>query len=197
MTKEAFFQNILGLRDPKVVTKLVRASRLAKVSKGEIVVELHEIQQELMFVIDGVLRGSCIDIQGREYTDCFAVDCGAPILASMSVGEPATIRVEALKDSEMLFIPMITVEELLQESLEVNHLYIALLTEALRKHWELKMIFYRYSAGEKYQWFLDRYPELKSLVPQKYIATYLHMTPETLSEEKRKRKEAKRKSSLL
>lgn len=189
MTKKAFFENILGLRDPKVVAKLVNTSRLAKVSKGEIVVELYEMQQDLMFVVDGVLRGSCIDAQGREYTDCFAVDCGAPILASMSIGEPATIRIEALKDTEMIFIPITTVQELLQESLEVNHLYIALLTESLRKHWELKMIFYRYSAGEKYQWFLDHYPQLASLVPQKHIATYLHMTPETLSEEKRKRKQ--------
>ena len=37
-------------------------------------------------------------------------------------------------------------------------------------------------AKERYLWFLKQYKDFPAQIPQKYIATYLHMLPQTLSE---------------
>ena len=36
-------------------------------------------------------------------------------------------------------------------------------------------------AADRYVYFLDTYPELQNRVPQKMIASYLGITPQTLS----------------
>ena len=43
------------------------------------------------------------------------------------------------------------------------------------------MILYRTTAMERYEWFLNYYPGLIDVVPHKYIASFLDMTPVTLS----------------
>ena len=47
--------------------------------------------------------------------------------------------------------------------------------------WKHKMILYRTTAMERYEWFLKDYPGLIDVVPHKYIASFLDMTPVTLS----------------
>jgi CRP-like cAMP-binding protein len=49
------------------------------------------------------------------------------------------------------------------------------------------------NAGEKYEAFIKKFPKLELVVPQKYIASYLGITPEFLSMIKSKRIKAARK----
>ena len=43
------------------------------------------------------------------------------------------------------------------------------------------MLMYQYTAMQRYEWFLKRYPELSQMISGRYIASYLGMTPVTLS----------------
>ncbi|MDO4287394.1 MAG: hypothetical protein Q4C40_06695 [Eubacteriales bacterium] len=47
----------------------------------------------------------------------------------------------------------------------------------------------RYSAPQRYQWFLEEYPEVINLVKKKYIASFLNLTPQTLSLQRKNVKE--------
>ena len=64
---------------------------------------------------------------------------------------------------------------------EAMALYNQMLIAALKAHWELKRVLNSYTAAERYQWFLDKYPGLIDKVSNKYIASFLGMTPVTLS----------------
>lgn len=60
-------------------------------------------------------------------------------------------------------------------------------------HLELKRIGSQYDAMKRYLWFLEKYPGLIDAVNNKYIASYLNMTPVTLSRLRRKLKDSKEK----
>ena len=56
-----------------------------------------------------------------------------------------------------------------------------MLRGALQDIWELKTMLHKCSAQERYQWFLKNYPGLIDQVTNKYIASFLRMSPVTLS----------------
>lgn len=51
----------------------------------------------------------------------------------------------------------------------------------MKSHWELKRVLNSCTAVQRYQWFLEEYPGLIDRVSNKYIASFLGMTPVTLS----------------
>ena len=55
------------------------------------------------------------------------------------------------------------------------------LLESLSHHVEVKKMLYQYTAAQKYAWFLEKYPGLDEVIGDKYIASFLGVTPVTLS----------------
>ena len=72
---------------------------------------------------------------------------------------------------------------------ELTEVYNRLLMAALDRHWEIKMLLYRCTAMERYQWFMSHYADIASIVSNRYIASFLGMTPVTLSRLRRKLRE--------
>ena len=93
----------------------------------------------------------------------------------------AMLSIEALTDSEILCIPIESIRELLKENIFLLQIYNRFLANALERHWEIKNILHKQTAKERYQWFLEAYPGLIDRVSNKHIASFLGMTPVTLS----------------
>ena len=68
-------------------------------------------------------------------------------------------------------------------------LYNKLLLIGLDRHWQEKINLLSCSAMQRYLWFLENYPNLIDLVGNKYIASFLGMTPATLSRLRRRLRE--------
>ena len=60
-------------------------------------------------------------------------------------------------------------------------LYNRMLGAALDVQWKLKRVLSSCTAVQRYQWFLEEYSGLIDRVSNKYIASFLGMTPVTLS----------------
>ena len=95
--------------------------------------------------------------------------------------EPSPINLMALTPCELVTLPLPEMLELIRQSPELFQVYSKLLTEALRLHNGIKNALCNYTAKQKYEWFLQEYPGLIFDVNNRYIASFLHMTPETLS----------------
>ena len=136
---------------------LADRAKTVTVRKNQLLLEAGEVQNHVCFLVRGVFRGFLVEADGRDITDCFAARPG------------------------VLMIPVTVVEPMLQGSLELLRMYNRYLVSALEYHWETKMLLYRCTAMERYRWFLSRYPGLIDSISNKHIASFLGMTPVTLS----------------
>ncbi len=135
----------------------------------------------------GALRSYTVDEKGVEHIVQFAIE-GWTIadLYSFLTGEPATYNIDALEDSELILISKASYEELLQKvpgfetwiRLQITGAYIAM-QQRLTSIISL-------SLEERYVNFTNTYPEIVQRVPQHMIASFMGLTPETLSRVRRK-----------
>ena len=160
---------------------LADRAKTVTVRKNQLLLEAGEVQNYVCFLVRGVFRGFLVEADGRDITDCFAARPGDLVMGCNALGAPSQVGLEAMVDSEVLMIPVTVVEPMLQGSLELLRMYNRYLVSALEYHWETKMLLYRCTAMERYRWFLSRYPGLIDSISNKHIASFLGMTPVTLS----------------
>ena len=181
MELQNFYTETLKISDTQLVQTLTENSQIKIIKKGDILQHIGSISTELYFLLKGLLRGFLLDATGREVTDCFVYAHGTPVVSSIDLGEPSLIYIEALEDSKLISIPFSVVLPLIEHSLESITLYNRLLSHSLKMHWENKTALVQYTAAERYQWFLENYPGLIERVNHKYIASFLGITPVSLS----------------
>lgn len=195
MCERVFLENLLGLTDDTLVQNLLATSQTVQVKKGSLLVEAGEIQTRIPMLLKGVFRGFLLDVDGSDITDCFVCRRGDIVMGCNALGEPSQISLEAMTDGEVISVSTAAIISMMDSSRELLWLYNCYLMEALERHWEGKMIMHRYSAMERYQWFLRRYPGLIDLVSNKHIASFLGMTPVTLSRLRRQLRDEKAESN--
>lgn len=180
--------------DEKEVREISACARVVQYEKGESLVEAGEIQTTLPILVRGVFRGFLIDSEGRDITDCFVYRCGSVLLGSNEFEKPTRISIEAVSQAECLMIPISKIVQRLDEDPVYLKEYNRLLIEALDLHWKGKMSMHCNTAMQRYEDFLKEYPGLITSVSNKDIASFLGMTPVTLSRLRRKLRESSGKN---
>ena len=153
-----------------------------KLRKKQYLLQEGDVCKHIAFVEKGALKAYVVDDAGAESIIQFALE-GWVIsdLYSFLTGEPATYNIDALENAELVLISKSAHEELLKKlhkyetyiRLQITGAYIALqkrLTSIISLPLE-----------ERYKNFLALYPNIAQRVPQHMIASYMGLTPETLS----------------
>ncbi|MGN0470847.1 MAG: Crp/Fnr family transcriptional regulator [Acutalibacteraceae bacterium] len=176
-----FYTKILKIQDKEILKELVSLSKNKYYDKGKNIFKYDDEVTHTQFLVKGIIRGYFLDENGNEITDCFCTRCGSPTVIRYGSEIIPAVSLEALTECEIISIPINKIEELQHKYIEVSLLYNNLLLEAFAEHWEAKTTLYRYTAMERYKWFLSKYPGLIDQISNKYIASYLNITPVTLS----------------
>ena len=101
-------------------------------------------------------------------------------LDSYLTGKPSDFFIQAIKKSIVKIISKQTLQEFL--TIEGNKtLWITILESLVLQQLEREVDILTGSPKERYQRVLTRSPQLFQEIPNRYIANYLRMTPETLS----------------
>ncbi|MBE0393384.1 CRP-like cAMP-binding protein [Flavobacterium sp. 7E] len=134
------------------------------------------------FIEKGVLRSYTTDEKGNEQVIQFAFEgWWISDLSSFLLGSNSTYTIEAIEDSELLLLTYSAREELMIQ-LPVFERYQRILLQnafiALQTRINAAL---NASAEEKYIKLTVSYPDVIARVPQHMIASYLGLTPETLS----------------
>jgi CRP-like cAMP-binding protein len=143
---------------------------------------MHSIAREVAFVEKGILRTYSADAHGNEVTKFFIRENQFVVdLQSYYTATPGRDAIQAVVPSEIYTIQKVVLDRL---SEEIRNLYIFLksITEAhlLNKIRDNDFLNFG-DSRTKYLEFIKRYSELASQVPQQYIASYLKITPQSLS----------------
>lgn len=141
-----------------------------------------EVCKYTAFVEKGLLRSYIIDEKETEYVLQFSMEgWWVADLSSFLTGEPSEFNIEALEDCELLLITRPS-WSLLLEKIPAFERYFRILIEKNLIVTQRRLIAsFTNTAEEKYQKLVQNFPHILQRVPQHMIASYLGITPETLS----------------
>ena len=134
------------------------------------------------FVATGCLRSYVIDAKGKEHIVQFAPEnWWLPDTISLMSGTPSQYFIDAVEDSSLLLIDPPSHQRIIERVPG----YAASFRTGLQRHAAAKdqriVSSLSASAEERYQEFLRTYPSIALRVPQWMLASYLGVSPETLS----------------
>jgi CRP-like cAMP-binding protein len=149
---------------------------------GDFLHRAGDVAKHAAFVASGCLRSYVIDARGKEHIVQFAPETWWLADAnSLMSGAPSQYFVDAIEDSELLLLDGPSHQRLLNEVPG----YAAGFQIGIQRHAAAKdqriVNALSSSAEERYQEFLKTYPSIAQRVPQFMLASYLGVSPETLS----------------
>jgi CRP/FNR family transcriptional regulator, anaerobic regulatory protein len=150
-------------------------------SKGDFLIREGETERNLYLVESGLVRVFILS-EHEEQTIRFGYQ-GSIInsIASFILSRPSEFYIDTLRRSTVSMISKERFLELIHSTPEIFAGYTALLEILITQQVEREVDLLTPSPIERLNRVLKRSPNLFQEVPLKYIASYLRMTPETLS----------------
>jgi eukaryotic-like serine/threonine-protein kinase len=157
--------------------------------KGQFFLRPGHVPTHGAFVTRGLFRTYTIDANGNEsITRLLPERAWMGDLQAAAAGTPTDYFIEAIEPSEALLFDGPSFDRLLEVSPDFGHGFRMGLQQS-RDAMERRIALYLHaSAEERYTDFVARQPALALRVPQRMLASYLGITPETLSRVRRKLK---------
>jgi len=155
--------------------------RTFAVKRNEFLKRGGTMDTNLYFIVTGSVR-MFVDDGIEEKTLRFGYEgnfIGA--IDSQLTEKPSPIYIQALKETRVKSVLKEDLDNLKKHSSEALTLWTQILESLVYQQMEREYDLLTQSPTERYQRVLKRSPQLFQLIPHKYIASYLRMTPETLS----------------
>lgn len=179
-SKGTFTEEEFAFLEPLYLPRSLRA--------GEFLQRAGEPTTHGAFVTSGCLRKYVVDAKGKEHIVQFApenwwIGEGPGVAA----GTPSTYFIDAVEDSNLLLFDAASH----RRAIERVPGYAAGFRDGLQRHAAAKdqqiVNALSTSAEERYEAFLKKYPSIALRVPQFMLASYLGVSPETLSRVRKNR----------
>ena len=154
--------------------------KIQNVSKGQILQRKGELANNIFFVRKGLLRSYTIDNNGKEHIFMFAPE--GWLIADNSIDESKSdLYIDAIEDSEIEICNKNFLDKLIDTKKEFGFNGNKKLINRVRVLQKRIIMLMSATAWERYQDFIETYPNIVQRVSQKMIASYLGITPEALS----------------
>jgi CRP-like cAMP-binding protein len=102
-------------------------------------------------------------------------------MASFLSQEEATYNIEALENAELLLLTKPAMDEMIDRIPDMERYFRLLMQNSIIALQRRIRVTQTYSAEETYLKLMEIQPEIISRAPQQHVASYLGITPETLS----------------
>lgn len=150
--------------------------------EGEYLFTGGKVCRQLFFVVSGVLRIVAINDKGLDITHYFISDRQfCTILKSFNDETTAADGIQACCDTSVLFISKKDLLELYQKLPYMVDLINQVNQQRMLEKIRLKNAYSGEDAAERYKVFLSEQSDIANRVPQNHIASYLNITPQSLS----------------
>lgn len=150
-------------------------------SRGEKIVDQGDVCDSIYYVDRGMVREYYFK-NHKEVTEYIAVDGNIFMcIESLFREEPSQLIAESLETSYVYALPKKRLEEVALHNVNIQILYRKILEESLIISQRRADLLRFESAKDRYRKFCKLNPKMIMKAPLVYIASYLQMTPETLS----------------
>ncbi len=175
------FRSQVDLSEDEIDRLLALWTRKVVLKRNDFLVEKGQIENHLFYVLSGTMR---LYYPHKEEEICvgFAYEnnliCSYP---SFIRQQPSDYFIQALTKTELISITRKDFYHLFELSPKLERAWRMLEEEALMGKIEREVEMLTFTPEERYTRLLNRSPHIFQLIPRKYIASYLRMTPETFS----------------
>jgi len=187
---EAIIRNIQRHIEPtKEEIEIFLSLLISKtVKRKEFLLKEGDVPRHQFFVVSGCLRTYTIDTDGKEHILMFAPEdwwCSGDLYSFLS-GQQCVNNVDALETTTVLQITKGNLEILYDRAPKFERFFRILFQNAFVFHQNRINTNLSQPSEGRYDLFTQTYPGLESRIPQKYIASYIGVTPEFFSQMKAK-----------
>ena len=153
-----------------------------KIRKRQYLLQEGDICKYVAFVEKGALRLYKFNEDGTEHIVRFALEGQFMTdLYSFLTNEPSIYDIDAIEDSELVLISKSASDELRKRSAKYQE-YIFLTTSEAYIDLERRLTYsISLTLEERYKDLTTHYPDIIQRLPQHMVASYMGLTPETLS----------------
>jgi CRP-like cAMP-binding protein len=163
-------------------TKLLNNITVKEIPSGNILLSEGDIATKLFIIIKGCLRTYFIKENGIEITQQFFIE-GQTVMSfeSAMTGTPSRVNIDSVEDSIIGIIQVKIIKKVFSENSAARDNFYKTLMTRLINYMNLHASFILDNPERRYIKFIQDNPELASRLPQQYIASYLGITPVSLS----------------
>lgn len=180
-----FYHDIIGIKSETVIQELAENSRIRKLNAKDLLVKEKEKVEEISFLykVGGIVKAYYKNQKGKNQIHCFAHLPGEPLVGIMNLDKNMAtfLTVEAVTDCEIVSTSAEVIQMLSRESIEVALVCNRMQGITALREYEYRKVILTCTPAQRYEYFLDAYPELIEKVNKKDVASYLNMTPECFS----------------
>jgi CRP-like cAMP-binding protein len=150
-------------------------------TRGHFLVSQGDRGQDLFWVKSGAVRAYIMD-GDKELTIRFGYS-GSFIspLDSFITNRPTELWIQVIRKAEVLSIDKTTFYQFIKTDKHRLNLWLEIIEMVTYQQFEREIDLLKSSPAERLHRVLERSPGVFQEIPHKYIASYLRMTPETLS----------------
>ncbi|HKK61564.1 MAG TPA: Crp/Fnr family transcriptional regulator [Bacteroidales bacterium] len=179
------FKKLSPLTDEEIEEAMPLFKRMS-LKRNKFFIREYQLSSRIAFVGSGILR-SFYSIQDKETTTFFLVPGSIAVaLRSFVKKLPAFENIQAVVDSELLYITRDDLYSLYKESWKWQQVGRRIIEESYIEMEMRSITLQSQSASERYKNFSEEYKNILKSVPLHYVASYLGVSPETLSRIRKK-----------
>ncbi|RXR19017.1 Crp/Fnr family transcriptional regulator [Flavobacterium amnicola] len=176
-----YLQTKAGITDEQLL-QLNDAIQSKTIEKGSVLLRQGEICSHSFFLEKGLLRSYTIDAAGKEHIIQFASESWIiSDRSSIFFNEPSDFYIDAVEDSTLILIDQNFINLACEISVSFRLFNDRALQNHIRHLQKRINLLLGASAEERYLDFIKLYPDMLLRAPQWMIASYLGITPESLS----------------
>jgi CRP-like cAMP-binding protein len=150
--------------------------------KGEVLIQEGRNVNKIFFVTDGCLRSYCLDKNGKDHTLQFGIkNWWISDYIAIHNNEFATLTIECLKESKVIEFNAKKLNNIFTELPEFEPFQRNLLERHVVSLHKRILNQLQLTALERYDLFLEQYPDIEQYTRNYHIASYLGITQESLS----------------
>ncbi|MBX7242916.1 MAG: Crp/Fnr family transcriptional regulator [Bacteroidia bacterium] len=183
-----------GAPDENVIYQIMGAFKIhSRLKRNQNLITPGEVEEHLYYVLSGTLRLYCM--KGEEEI-CYNFGYPGTFISaytSFLSGKPSESYIKAITDCELIGIHKKDFYELVDRIPQIEKIWRIFTEEALLERMERELEMLMLSPEERFGKCMEKASHLFQFIPQKYLASYLGMKPETLSRIKRIYAEKERK----
>lgn len=171
--------------DQEKLQRILSCFQPIKVSRKQVLLNYNEVCRTYYFINTGSLRLFTVNNAGMETSRYFAFEgMFATALPSFIDQKPALEYLQAIEKSELLAISRKDFFDLVDTTAEFSHIYREILEIGFVNAQKRIYGFQGFDALEKVKWVIESQPKFLVRVSNKMAASYLGISPSTLSRTK-------------